>query len=863
MKLKRLNKVFIFWAIIICFLTGLSGLFVMPERVWAETATYDELITKAIQFNREAYASGETLNAYDAYVLTLAGEDVSAPEWVYEGASLKQSVIDSVYATLQNPDAVPAKEIAYQLLAVQQWGYEELAGQLARILADRQGQNGFDNNIYSDMPALDALGLAGYTSVIDAVYARDYILRNQCVTTGAVFGSWGTQWGDTYYPDFMTTAQAIRALKRLPEEVSEQEAVQEAVYNGLNWMQGQQQADGGFAVSGWDDPLIDTAEVVTTLKVLGIDPSSWKSGEGKSPVDYIVEKALNPDGSFGSVGNVMDATWTMYACLLLREEVPVMELPAPDDTSPSPGGTVETCTVGIAVVGRNGELLYGPEYVEVSEDSQWGLTALGALDATGLPYTMSTMWEGFVESIAGQANEGMSGWMYKVNDRMPVVSAKDYAIESGDEIIWWYSTDMSSTGPKWEDLAGLSPGSEVLPGLQENAVITADLREQVKNLSEPLQASAEAITALENIHQLLDLEKRAGQLGALDEVTRAVIIVGGDKPLGIAERLALKKELASNRVELAQKVTADKGALITDSRAEMALFVPAGALASDVSIAVKEAGASNLKTTAPAGYRQISPVYDFGPEGTAFDIPVTLCLRVALPPLTQPENVTFALHDGTKDRWVAVPAVIDVSKGIILAQLKHFSQFAVFAREVRKPFVDVSSDSFGWARDAVETLAGAGIVTGTDGIHFEPTRPVTRAEFVALLVRALDMEKRVDTKTTFKDIRAGDWYAAVVSSAAKAGLVEGYGDGTFRPNNTVTREEVAAMLVRVMDASPAEHRLAFKDSAKVSLWAKNSVAEAVARGLIKGYPDGTFRPKNTASRAETAVMVYRLIMREW
>lgn len=112
------------------------------------------------------------------------------------------------------------------------------------------------------------------------------------------------------------------------------------------------------------------------------------------------------------------------------------------------------------MVGRNGEKLFGPATVNVLSTNPWGLTALGALDATELSYIMSTTFDGFVDSIAGQAGSGMEGWMYTVNDTAPMVAAKDHDVSSGDKVIWYYSKSMEQEAPTWAQLtSGDSSGS--------------------------------------------------------------------------------------------------------------------------------------------------------------------------------------------------------------------------------------------------------------------------------------------------------------------------------------------------------------------------------------------------------------------
>jgi hypothetical protein len=124
-------------------------------------------------------------------------------------------------------------------------------------------------------------------------------------------------------------------------------------------------------------------------------------------------------------------------------------------TTPAENGEKEKdqgCPVGIAVIGMNGELLYGPEKVTVTEKNFGGITALGALDATGLPYATSRRWAIFVEAIAGQRNKGQAGWMYQVNGEIPLTGADRKPLKAGDQVIWWYSKSIDTRPPAWDQL---------------------------------------------------------------------------------------------------------------------------------------------------------------------------------------------------------------------------------------------------------------------------------------------------------------------------------------------------------------------------------------------------------------------------
>jgi hypothetical protein len=122
-------------------------------------------------------------------------------------------------------------------------------------------------------------------------------------------------------------------------------------------------------------------------------------------------------------------------------------------TGGKPADAAHAVVVGVAVVGKDGELLFGPAEVKISPENPWGATALGALEATGLPYALSPRFPDLVEAIAGQRNQGLSGWMYQVNGEVPMVAASRKPVKPGDRVIWWYSQDLSQPPPRWEELA--------------------------------------------------------------------------------------------------------------------------------------------------------------------------------------------------------------------------------------------------------------------------------------------------------------------------------------------------------------------------------------------------------------------------
>lgn len=196
--------------------------------------------------------------------------------------------------------------------------------------------------------------------------------------------------------------------------------------------------------------------------------------------------------------------------------------------------------------------------------------------------------------------------------------------------------------------------------------------------------------------------------------------------------------------------------------------------------------------------------------------------------------------------------------GQLTAEVSQLSYYAVL--EYDKSFADLAGH---WAEQAVKELTAKHIVNGTSDTKFSPHQPLTRAQFAAMLVRALGLESTQDT--TFTDVDGDAWYASAVAAASQNGLVNGRGKETFAPNAAITREELAVMLYRAYqtkgDASSLEEAPDLKDKQKISSWALQEVNEALALGLMKGHANGMFTPQAKTTRAESAQAMLNLLDR--
>lgn len=155
-------------------------------------------------------------------------------------------------------------------------------------------------------------------------------------------------------------------------------------------------------------------------------------------------------------------------------------------------------------------------------------------------------------------------------------------------------------------------------------------------------------------------------------------------------------------------------------------------------------------------------------------------------------------------------------------------------------------------------------VVGYEDGMVKPENAITRAEVASIFYRLLKDEVRDENTTDvseFSDVSASDWYGTTVATLSAMDIVRGYEDGTFRPNAPITRAEFAAIATRFFEETGAEYEPGTFDDVTGDEWFANAIADAVELGLIGGYPDGTVRPNNNITRAEACAVVNRTLGR--
>ncbi|BBI31589.1 S-layer homology domain-containing protein [Cohnella abietis] len=208
-------------------------------------------------------------------------------------------------------------------------------------------------------------------------------------------------------------------------------------------------------------------------------------------------------------------------------------------------------------------------------------------------------------------------------------------------------------------------------------------------------------------------------------------------------------------------------------------------------------------------------------------------------------------YNETTKQWEYVGGQLNSSAKTMTVKLQHLSKYAVL--QYSKTFSDVPATH--WAARTLQILAAKHIVNGVSDSLFQPAGETTRAEFVALLVRALNLEAAEDVKA-FKDVKSDAWYAGSVQAAVKAGIVTGVSVDRFAPNAPISRAEMVVLIARALGLKDdASVKVDFADSKDIPLWAISSVAELKQMGLIQGNGHNRFNPQANATRAEAAKLI--------
>lgn len=225
--------------------------------------------------------------------------------------------------------------------------------------------------------------------------------------------------------------------------------------------------------------------------------------------------------------------------------------------------------------------------------------------------------------------------------------------------------------------------------------------------------------------------------------------------------------------------------------------------------------------------------------------------------LQNPEKITVWYIDG-EGNIIAVPnGRYDEETGMVIFDVTHFSTYSVVY--VDKTFKDL--DNHLWAKNQIAVLASKGIINGTSQNTYAPSMNITRADFITLLIKTLDL--KANFTDNFDDVYESDYYYKPIGIAKALEITNGSGNNAFKPNKKITRQEMMVLAEKaltrkgMLEKADIESLDGYQDIDQIAAYALDSIAKLVQDGLIRGH-NYRINPKDYTTRAEAAVFLYKV-----
>ncbi|MEK4195698.1 glycosyl hydrolase 53 family protein [Paenibacillus sp. FSL L8-0323] len=414
---------------------------------------------------------------------------------------------------------------------------------------------------------------------------------------------------------------------------------------------------------------------------------------------------------------------------------------------------------------------------------------------------------------------------------------------------------------------GEEPGTGVNPDpvitVRDSSVVNSANKAVVEHTAAgQLQVKAQAgISGIADITlSIEDINKALSTLPADEKLVISVLPSTGELK-GAVVHLPLSSILEQGKHP--QIVIVYGAASVTVSTEASAGIIKTGA--KELTLSLVQVATPTLPSPLVTGAKDY-PAYNIhvSVDGTSIDVFKKGAISVAF---------HYKLKLGEQSQRIAVYSILadgklEVIKAVrynptaeqIVFNPSHFSIYAAGYAEVG--YTDLKAAD--WATLAIESLTAKGIVQGIGNGIFNPQGEVTRAEFVSMLLSALELKAERGTGS-FKDVNLDAWYSSVVITAGKLGVVQGHADGTFGPNDKLSREEMAAIsyralkLVEKVNDQTDVNVISFKDKDLISLYASEGITALAQAGIINGFEDGNFRPQAHTTRAEAAYIILNLL----
>ncbi|MGR7945938.1 S-layer homology domain-containing protein [Paenibacillus sp. M.A.Huq-81] len=283
----------------------------------------------------------------------------------------------------------------------------------------------------------------------------------------------------------------------------------------------------------------------------------------------------------------------------------------------------------------------------------------------------------------------------------------------------------------------------------------------------------------------------------------------------------------------------------------------------DPAVIVQKQKNNNVEMVAPTIEFKLTGHYN-GKQAEMNQFNAYVERTIAVPAGVNPEKITtgvVAMPDGT---FAHVPTKVIQQDGryyVVISSLTNSMYSVVYNN---KSFADVEHH---WSNEIVNEMGARLILSGVDETNFAPDKAITRAEFTAIIIRALGLRDSNNTMS-YADVTQNDWFYSAVSIAQRYGLIQGYSQSEFGPNKPISRQEAMVIIERALKLAGHDQPLletqieaqleAFNDSGQFAYWSQGAAALCAKLSIMEGS-NGLARPTHNITRAETAAVVKRML----
>lgn len=459
-------------------------------------------------------------------------------------------------------------------------------------------------------------------------------------------------------------------------------------------------------------------------------------------------------------------------------------------------------------------------------------------------------------------NGKLSGWMYTVNGEHPNQGLNKWEVFNGDEIVWHYTDDYtkerSGTGSSNTSSTELTPTAVVRNGSASASVSNDDLLGAVQAAVQNrigniliAPAGAERADTL-SVSLPADALSEAGYngVGVTVESGAGIVVIPGSAVSGIARTArgydvtitaAAQSVYQAERLLDGEELTEDQ--LTGCSVTEVTIY------SGRTNITSWNGGSITLSLPVDSRNfeaRERYTVYQISDDGS-METHTGRCVKQG--------GALYVEIDVTHlSTFVVVPTAAETVEDAKIPE--------ALPTNIYVPFADTMNH---WALDSIGYVYQRGLMSGTSSNTFQPNANMSRAMFVTVLHR-LEGTPDSNGMTAYTDVETGRWYTNAVSWATAAGIVNGTGANTFSPNASISREEMATMMLRYAkykgyDTAATAEVTGYADAYQIHDWAYRAMEWANGTGMITGRTAFSLEPQGTATRAETATILVRFIQK--